>query len=247
MSVGDLEAWDKKPSRPALRVLQDDQAELLESLLEGFETLVDVVEWYQSAAVRTFGYIEEYLEPTQLLADRALVRALTGGETRRSDRTRYAYGTLHAPCNRAYVDLRERSGEYVAESSQGDYDELDLDPSRQRFLAMRPAHSELDARQREALLELWRGFDDASELLTWVLGLQGPTHGEIDEELARELLRSDHAAEVLLADELTDAVAADRVRFAIGVLLPAFNAGAAELTAGEQAETGGEPQGADPL
>lgn len=225
------EWWERRPAKPALQALEYNQQEVLEELLEGFSTRRDVIEWYQRAGVRTFGYLSNEWEPSQLVQDLEMVRSMLSDRVHdRAQRRRYAQAVVLPACNRAYRDLRDRSGEYVEDDDQ---DAKDLDPREQKWLAMRPAHSELDKRQQRALEDLWGGFADLDAVLKWLLDLNQPTHGEIDRELARELLSDDHLAEMLVTDEQSESVAGVRNRFAITVLLPAFVAGARDLSAGE--------------
>jgi hypothetical protein len=247
---------DVGPTRPALQTLQVDQTallngdEVIQGLRDGFDSRRKVIEWYQAALVRTFGFLAEEWAPIQLLRDRTLIGALVVGPERetlveepleptdaRAYRARLERNLVLPACNRAFNQLRKVAGEYVEDEdgSPG----ADVDPNEQQHVAMRPGFAEKDREQAATLAQLWGGFRDEQTLRDWVHRLDLPTNGAIDGELARKIGTDDVALEYLI-DEAVEApgpTAARRYRerFAIVKLLPAFETGIRRMEAGELA------------
>lgn len=245
--------------RPALAVLQEDQHALFREsenprysdgryLRDGFETLRDVIHWYQRASVRSFGYLAKEWPAEALRTDDVLVGALVTGEERITlvddpldedtaavYRRRLEAELVLPACNTAYNELRGGAGEYIDQSTSRDKGSSP-DPDEQKHLAMRPTFAHIDHVQDRTLRELWDGFSDEDALSDWLHGLNQATNGAVDRDLAAQTLRDDIALDHLL-DEHEDALLSRRYRehFAIEFLLPAFNAGISELSAGELA------------
>ena len=253
-------------TRPALPTLQADQRSLISprpgdeierGLRDGFRDRREIVDWYQSAVVRTLGHITEQWQPDDLLRDRTLLTALITSQRRRqfhdnpmsldhaaAYRRRLERVIVVPAFTAAFNDLRGAAGEYPEDvQAGGDDDDTNYrDPEGQEFVGMRPGFSVADDQQQAALNRLWGGFDSLDELLSWVHDLNEPTNGAIDESLASRIGRDRVAVEHMLGrvDAETPEQARRRARkyrerFAIVKLLPAFAEGVNRLEAGELA------------
>ncbi|MFB6200673.1 MAG: hypothetical protein ABEI98_01540 [Halorhabdus sp.] len=248
------------PPRPALPVLQDHQAELIDrgrvqtstvehDLRGGFPSRRAVIEWYQRAVVRSFGELAEDLPPRDLARDEVLLANLleqdvgnarqpVAPEARLYRRRLEAIVVLPA-FNRAYNQLRKMAGEYLSDEERRNK----VDPGRvveasgDQSVALRPAFSRKDEEQHNALARLWGGFEREEDLLDWLHVLDAPTNGAIDEELPA-MIRSDRVAKNhLLRGRMPRAEARSfRERFAILELLPAFVEGIERMDTGELAK-----------
>ena len=246
------------PPRPALDTLQRQQAELVDherdpvtdlgcSLRHGFEHRRELLRWYQSATVRTFGALGEHWEPARLNSDKTLLQACITSDAREvwaSDRTLGLEAAAahrrvleeHAllpAMHRAYNTLRKMAGEYIKED---DTDLSSFDPGTQE-IAMRPAFSRKDREQRAALLQLWDGLDNRDDLRSWLHRLNQPTNGALGEDFAARVMRDRVMVDHLLRGG-TDAHKSRRYRewFTISFLLPAFREGVERMDAGELAK-----------
>lgn len=222
---------DQPFPKVALDVLDSNQDELRAELFNGFADRRDIVEWWQRAAVMTFGDIEDEWPASSLIHDRTLLNHLVGTdaisqEVRRKQRDR----RLEPACNDAYNDLKAAAVERLPEDEHTSLDEISVstvdDP------AMRPAFSVLDARQRSCLRTLWGGFGSREALSRWLATLNSATFGEIDRDFGGQLTRDRVAVRYLLERD-TQVAAVLRVKLAIKELLPAFAAAAKRLQAGE--------------
>ena len=223
----------------ALDVLDQHQETIRVELHRGFRDRREVVDWWQRAAVMTFGHIAEEWPAQSLLHDRALLRYLVGDDrVSRRARGRYHSQWVEPACNDAYNHLKTEAVERLPEDGQDPLQ--DIDPTGVDDPAMRPAFASLDRRQEECLQTLWGGFADRDALSAWVHSLNAASYGEIEREFARELMQDRTAVRYLL-DRREQEAAIYRVRLAIDELLPAFAAAAKRLQAGEktpQEETG---------
>lgn len=244
------------PVRPALEVLQADQRALLtptdddryadeHHLRGGFPDRRALIRWYQRAAVRTLGHIADRVGPDALEHDAVFLSAtITGAERGRwldeplspeaAERYRdwYEAEIVQQACVRAYKDLREVAVEHIGEDAAPSFG--DIEPAKQRHVAMRPGFQQLDEWQAETLASLWDGLDDKTALLDWLHDLNRPTNGEIRDDVAVLTEQDDIALGHLVTPDGGD-VDDRRYRewFAIKLLLPAFVDGVREMTTTE--------------
>lgn len=227
-------------TQPALDVLDDDQDELRQELLAGFDNLTEIINWWQSAAVLTFGHIEDEWPAVDLLRDGAMMTFLTEeSRVAEAERLRYQTELLAPACNDAYNHLKTQAVERLPTSEEGD-SFTEIDTASQDDPAMRPAFSVLDDRQQQALDDLWGGFESPSAVSSWLHDLNAASYGEIDRETARAFV-SDQVTRARLLDQTSDA-RLYRKRLAIAELLPAFALAAKRLQAGESATDGNDGQ-----
>lgn len=230
---------------PSLLALLKDQAALIDpekgdrnepALRGGFSDRREVIMWYQRAGVRTLGHIEDEWDPLDCVDDTTLLSALVqfsfGDITPMTPIEAEIYRDIVESeyvipaCNRAYRDLRNVASDYIQrpgnEGGEMNRADRNLDPSKQTHIAMRPGFQTVDRQQRLALEEFWGGFGDVAELEDWVLGLNSPTRGEIDETIAEETVSDDVAIGYLVHD--TESREARRYQdfFVATVVLPAF-------------------------
>ena len=251
---------ETRQTRPALPTLQADQQALLApepgdelrfGLRDGFPSRRELINWYQRAIVRTFGYIAEDWAPADLERDRVLLGSCLTGPDReafdgdldvddaRAYRLKLEEVIVLPACQRAYNDLRKRAGEYVDESDNEKIE--DLDPASQDHVAMRPAFQIADRQQSRALRALWGGFEDIEHLQSWLHSLNEPTNGALEEEVPARIGRDPAGKKHLLDGRADSEVDARRYRerFAISELLPAFAQGIKRMEAGELASRSG--------
>lgn len=240
--------------RVAVEVLQRDQHAILYDgdpertppltpLTESFEDRRAVINWWQAAAVRTFGHLAEFFPAKDILRSSHVTSGLTGGDGDAEQylRQRILEKMLEAT-EQSYRDLEVRANEWLADSNRRDRDSDDytsINPTRQRHIAMRPAFSRLDAEQAHALHELWGGFEDREALSRWMHTLPSVADfsdiDQLDDPLPRIVARSGHAREMFTT--AGSEAAAFRERFAASVLLPAMGDRARKLRAGERIDT----------
>ena len=243
---------EPEPYRPALVTLSKDIRERVDELRGGLESEGRVLEWLQEVTIRTLGEIDTtvyadmarqfrgsqgmllaaLVEPS---ARRGRMRGL-GDETAERLRERLVAHYV-APAHRdAFRELRSDATEYADAGGDGDAH----DPKRQRFIAMRPALSELETWQQRALSTLLDGFDERGEILDWGQDVLLATHGELGDEWATRVYDEEPTVSVLLGDSAEDERA--RRLFAAHHLLPQFRAGVRVLSgrAGEVADEGTE-------
>jgi hypothetical protein len=234
-------------TRVAVDVLRENQRDLLfrgapdrrppfPALTEPFDGRRRVINWWQAASVRTFGYVRDVIPASDLLRDDQLINALVGPDDESDEwlRHRLLEALLEAT-ERAHQDLEVRADEWLGRTRESGEDESyqSINPAEQQHIAMRPAFSRLDRQQAHALRRLWAGFDSRDELAEWQHGLPGVADfSDLDEPLPRLLARSAHCREMLL--ESSQEAARYRERFAAGILLPAFATRAQRLRAGEK-------------
>lgn len=236
-----------KNTRVAVDALQADQRELLyhgdadraptlQPLDDGFETRRELCNWWQAAAVRTFGHVREFFPAAEIIHDDTLTAALTAPDptqAQRHERRQLQYAVLDA-CRDAYRDCESRAREWLSGQHSDDSDYTQIDPERQRHIGMRPAFSRLDAEQARALWRLWDGFDGEAAMLQWVHDLPALARfdGVLPGSLAEFLQADEHARRMLQAD--SELAAEYREHFAAAVVLPAFGERAARLQAAEK-------------
>lgn len=225
----------------ALDVLDQNQDTIRDELLRGFSDRREIVDWWQRAAVMTFGHIAEEWAPNSLLQDRTLLSHLVR-DTRISDRARERYHAqwVEPACNDAYNHLKTEAVERLPDDSQdGNGPLAGIDAEKVEDPAMRPAFSTLNERQQECLRTLWGGFENRKGLSEWLHGLNSATYGEIDRTFSRQVMQ-DRVTIRYLLDTDEQQAAIYRVRLAISELLPAFATAAKRLQAGESAREGSE-------
>lgn len=235
-------------TRVAVDVLRRDQHQLLyrgdddrvipiRPFADGFDNRRQAIEWWQAAAVRTFGRVGEVFPASQLLADKALGTALWGEDLDRGavHRRGRVLERLTEACELAYRDLETQATEWLADGDSG-RDWTDIDPSEQKHVAMRPAFSRLDEAQAATLETLWGGFDCRSAISEWALDL--PNVAKLDATLETPLMtalaRDKHMLAVFL--DQVDHARYHRERWAIAILLPAFAERAKRLQASERVQ-----------
>lgn len=246
MSESDQQYQSSTNTRVAVDVLQENQRDVLfrgapdrkpplTPLTEPFEDRRALVNWWQAAAVRTFGHLPTFFPAGDILRDGRLTSALIGEDTDADAHTRQRIleKTLEAT-RRSYRDLEVRATEWLSENTDGHDDYRRIDPTNQQHIAMRPAFSRLDREQAKALTRLWGGFEDRLTLSEWVHSLPSIVdfNDVLDQPLPAYLARSGHARRMLCAD--TDAGRVYRERFAAGLLLPAMGNRAKKLRASER-------------
>ena len=222
----------------ALDVLDQNQDTIRNELLSGFEDRREIVDWWQRAAVMTFGHLGEEWPPDSLLQDRALLSHLVRDD-RISARARERYHTqwVEPACNDAYNHLKTEAVERLPEDGRNPLE--GIDPTKIDDPAMRPAFAALNERQQECLQTLWGGFESRERVSKWLHGLNSATYGEVDRGFSRQLTQDRVAVKYLLNTREQEA-AIYRVRLAIGELLPAFATAAKRMQAGESAREDSE-------
>ncbi|PSQ06658.1 hypothetical protein BRC92_00370 [Halobacteriales archaeon QS_4_69_31] len=231
---------DPDPYRPALVTLSQDVRERVDELLAGLESERRALEWLQEITIRTLGRIERpvYVDVArQYRGDQGvLLAAILRPTARRGDMRELDTAIVEqmrerlvahhvVPAHRdAFRRLRVDATEYVDAGGDGDAH----DPKRQRFIAMRPALSELETWQDRALASLLEGFDDRGELLEWGQDVLQATHGELGKEWVTRLYNEPSTVDVLLGE--SDADARARRLFAAHHLLPDYRAGVRVLS-----------------
>lgn len=244
--------------RPAERQLVSQFEQERASLLDGFESRRAVLRWGQRIAIRTLGQIpqqrfhqlaQEFVPDSNHMEGVLLASFLTTDartrdlhdEAAKNLRERWASEVLGRVQVEAFRNLRKDAGEYVGEQASDKLDEDGYDPEDQDFV-MRPALSELDDFQREALNKVIGGLDDKSEILEWGDLLTSATRGEpIDPNGAPGSFVPRCYREpsmVALLTRETDPYQRAREAFLAHWLLPAFNRGVSDLTR----RTAEEPQ-----
>lgn len=246
-SPADDDRTTPRSSRVAVDVLQQDQRVILydgdedrrppiQPITEPFGSRREIINWWQAAAVRTFGHLADDFPARAIVRDGALEAALLGelSDAASNHRRQRLVEHCMGACQTAYRDLEQRAHEWLPTEDGSGQDYTRIDPTEQRHIAMRPSFSRLDAEQGRSLAALWGGFEDRERLSRWVHGLPAvASFGEtLDADLATGLARDGHAREMLLAG--TDLAASWRERFAATVLLPAFARRARKLRGGEQ-------------
>jgi len=253
---------DPEPYRPALVTLSEDVRERVDELRTGLASERRVLEWVQEMTIRTLGRMDERVYWDLARQFRGEQGVLLGALLRPDERRRplttprddesrqeraeraEAVATrlrekfvAHyvAPAHRdAFRELRSDATEYADGAGDGD----SHNPKRQRFVAMRPALSELDDWQGRALDSLLEGFDDRGDLLDWGTDVLQATHGELDKEWITRVYDEESTVAVMVGNTRADARA--RQLFAAHHVLPYFRAGVRVLSgrAGEVADEG---------
>lgn len=235
---------DVEDTRPALSALVNNQREILDEWLAGFESRESLIEWSQDCCIATLGELPDEWYVEMLFSEAILALVLDGPAAERwapasaglpsmAVSTRYrveeAASNLVAACNRAMRTMRYSANEYVGE----DVDARDLpDASDQEHVAMRPALSELDERQEATLAKLLEGFADDDELLHWALVASQSSFAELDGQFAPALEAEQHTRDMLVGRADAAESAAFREDVAATDLIPSFNAAARSVVDG---------------
>jgi hypothetical protein len=247
------DAVKPRTTRPALDVLDHDQDRLLyhghqtrnppiRALSDGFQTYWEALTWYQAAAIRTLGHVEDVIEPRHMLPLSDVFEHLLAdhGPVSEYARTRVVE-RLNDACEMAYREFRERANERVEDEEASTW--KDVDPESERNPLMRPAFRRLDRSQAGALIALWDGFEDRQAIGRWVRSLTVSTHGETPEGFLDEIVSSPTLLEAL-TDQQSDDAKRIRYRFAVSKLLPPFLMAARSLTGSERTDSSGATHGA---
>ena len=232
-----LEREIPESRRPALVRLCLDTEELVEELMSGFGSRGEVLRWARRMIPRTLGEVETSFYVSlagQFRAagtradrrvddvdeERALLAALLEGSSRRRElppdavvdlRRDVATSVLDPAFRRAFQELRSSATEYVDDKES---DEIEHDPARQRYIAMRPA------------LE---GLEDVDQLRRWTTLVELASHGEIEDDVLRRSVREESTRALLTSRGGTSAQERARELYAAFYLLPAFNTGVRDL------------------
>jgi len=236
--------------RPALVTLTNDVRELTTELMEGLRSEERVLEWLQEMTIGTLGQLDRVVYDDIARQFRGaqgmMLAALVVPEKRRGEMSDLSEDTarelreqllaeyVHPAHRDAFRELRTDATEYI---DAGD-DEDEHNPDRQRFVAMRPALTELQQWQQHALASLLVGFESRAEVLDWGHDILLATHGELDEDWVSRACRERSTLDILTGDSRTDEHA--RRLFAAYHVLPRFRDGVRVLTdrAGEMAQNG---------
>lgn len=176
--------------RPALPKLQQDQETIISDLRAGFDGLEELLQWCVKTNIRTLGGLDPEFYSTKI-ADRLALQWLTGEQrTNQSIDESHASGyredlaiTVERGANCAYRFFREQVSEYTDEQTP----EVSMSGGS---VAFRPALTELENRQIEALLSARTGFADRSALAAWERKMQAATFGEYVEQAVYPITRS---------------------------------------------------------
>ncbi|WP_424001204.1 hypothetical protein ACOZ4I_15735 [Haloarcula salina] len=242
------------PYRPALVTLSEDVRERVTELREGLASEDRVLRWVQEMTIRTLGRMDmavytdlcrQFRGQQGVLLGALVVPAARRGQNRElntetAEKLRerlLAHYVL--PAHRdAFRRLRADATEYI--DAAGDEDSHR--PDRQKFVAMRPALTELEQWQERVLDDLLAGFDERGDILDWGQDVLLATHGELDKEWVTRVHDEDSTVDVLTGETDTDKRA--RRLFAAYHVLPQFRAGVRVLSgrAGEVADETTEQQ-----
>lgn len=222
---------DIEENLTALSALTEQQTDVVESFVDGFEDRANVIRWAQKAAIYTLGEFDvaHFAESLYSRSDLAL---LCGSEfapedrevspaKARAGRRSVAAGNLVPACKDAANRMR-----YIAATQTKNPDSPDAEG--QKHPGMRPLLSELHARQRWTVNVLLEGFEDDAAFLRWAQYATEASYVEVDGELAGRVLADEPRAMDYLTtrDDATARVFRENV--AIDELLDAFAAGASE-------------------
>jgi hypothetical protein len=241
-----------EPYRPALVTLSEGVRERVDELKRGLASEDRALEWMQEMTIRTLGQIDETVYADLARQFRGeqgvLLAAMVRPEQRRGDMADLEEAAAERlreklvahyilPAHRdAFRDLRSDATEYADAAGDGDAH----NPTRQRFIAMRPQLNELETWQERVLGQLLEGFDERGDLLEWGHEVLLATHGELDQEWVTRVYNEDPTADIMLGETAADARA--RRLFAAHHVLPHFRAGVRVLSgrAGEVPDEGKE-------
>jgi hypothetical protein len=228
-------------TRPALSALVSNQREMLDDWLGGFESRESLIGWAQDCCIATLGELSDDWYVEMLFSDAILAMVLEGPKARvwtptgastpsteisKRYRVEEAAANIVPACNQAMRTMRYAANEYVGE----DVDDGDVPEARdQAHVAMRPALSELDARQEATLEKLLDGFEDDDELLHWALVASQSSFAELDGQFASALEAEHHTRDMLVGRADAELSAEFREDVAANDLIPAFNAAAGKV------------------
>jgi hypothetical protein len=236
------------PWRPALVTLTDDTRELVDELQRGLDSERRALEWFQQITIRTLGQLDNVvysdlarqLRGPQGVLLASLLRPSArrgrmsglGDETAERVRERLLAHKIFPAHQSAFRELRTDATEYVDAGDDGDAH----DPSRQSFIAMRPALTELEEWQERALARLLDGFEERGEILDWAPDVVLASHGELERDWVTRIYDEEPTVAVLTGD--SERAARARRLFAAHHILPRFRDGVRVLfgRAGELAD-----------
>ncbi|AXG06578.1 hypothetical protein DU500_09140 [Haloplanus rubicundus] len=227
------EAVEEDVPRPALANLSRRQQRVLASLLDGFESRRDVLQWMQDVVIATVGALDGEWFVTRA-TDASIMSALLGegwGTARALEdgtpeevRRGIAAQDILPAVHQAQRKFRWSASEY--------YDDPDHDPSDLTddpdAPGMRPALKVLDEQLSWALDQLLEGFESDEAFLAWGERAIQMSYAEVDSEAVEDAF-----FETEVRRRMTDRTDA-RARFvreswAAEYLLPGFNRAAARV------------------
>lgn len=189
----------------ATRALRERQHDVRDRLFEGFDTRTDILLWQHDVAACTLGRVADEWHKS-ILTDRWTVAALLADHRDRQSISDHAPGKeqvnsvrldmykddLLPPCQSAIKWFWRRTTEYAGQ------DQNPVDPTKQKFLAMRPRLDELVSDQRRVLYwaldeETGPGeanvdhdgpITDRQDALEWADAVGYATNGAVDPDFA---------------------------------------------------------------
>ncbi|GGN92247.1 hypothetical protein [Haloarcula pellucida] len=228
------------PYRPALVTLSEDVRERVRELRDGLASEDRVLRWVQEMTIRTLGRLDmrvytdlsrQYRGQQGVLLAALVVPHERRGrnrdlddETAESLRERFLSHYVLPAHRDAFRRLRADATEYI--DAAGDDDSHA--PDQQRFIAMRPALTELQQWQERVLDDLLAGFDERGAILDWGQDVLLATHGELDKEWVTRVHEEESTVAVLTGETVADKRA--RRLFAAYHILPQFRAGVRVLS-----------------
>lgn len=255
-SVGrDLDVESEVPDsrRPSLIRLSLDVESLIAELMDGFESRRAILDWMRRLITRSLGEVsteffgqmgDEFrsADPNStvvaaMLTSSARDRNLDPDAGRRL-RRRIASEVVDPGYRRAFRALASGANEYIDDGDRMDPGERD--PAKQRYIAMRPAISEIDDHQKRCVDAILDGrLDDPDDIRRWGSIAEIASHGSIRSDLVRRSIVEGSMRRILTASDPVPSIRRARELYVARFLLPAFNAGVRDLRnrANEQPET----------
>lgn len=241
---GRREAEIHRTTQPALDVFQVGKLELLfdgesrrtpavKPWVHGFETVEQIINWWQAAAVRSFGTLITEFDPRDIWRDGALRKRLLSDSREATEfRRRVMRSRIDPALHDAFKQLSQRATERLDSEGETETEKLAFDkiePESEEYVAMMPSLTQLDVAQSNVLASLWDGFDDVDGLDRWVSTLDAATRGELDRDFAHKFMHDETNRRRVLADD-----GEHKQRLATFILLPAFARGASQLRGSER-------------
>lgn len=224
-----------EPTRPALETLVEEQREVVQSFINGFETRDAVLKWSQDALLATLGQLDSewylrrissFAELSSLLVTKQRYRWVDDPddalalEEAKQYRLAMASQDLLPACRDALQEIRWSAGEYTHDDDADD--PTTVDPDEQRHSAMRPALSEAEQRQRWVVNRALDGFDNLDDVLTWTTVAMQASYGEVDDDLAADFW-NESPLRVMFIKRDDQESKFYRASFVASELLPPFN------------------------